>query len=151
MQAIVLAAGEGSRMRPLTSKRPKVMLPVAGKPFLEHILSRGREAGVDSFVLVVGYCRDAVRSYFGDGRSLGVEIDYAVQEQQLGTGHALLAAEAKSRDRFVVLNGDVLPDTESLQRIVQSEDMAAASVHIPDPSRYGVFTAAGDYVESVVE
>jgi len=151
MQAIVLAAGEGSRMRPLTSKRPKVMLPVAGKPFLEHILSRGREAGLDSFVLVVGYCQQAVRSYFGDGRRLGIKIDYAVQEKQLGTGHALLAAEAESEDRFVVLNGDVLPDTESLQRIAQSEEMAAASFRVADPSRYGVFSADGSYVKSVVE
>jgi len=138
-------------MRPLTSKRPKVMLPVAGKPFLEHILSRGREAGLDSFVLVVGYCQQAVRSYFGDGRRLGIKIDYAVQEKQLGTGHALLAAEAESEDRFVVLNGDVLPDTESLQRIAQSEEMAAASFRVADPSRYGVFSADGSYVKSVVE
>ena len=138
-------------MRPLTSKRPKVMLPVAGKPFLEHILSRGREAGLDSFVLVVGYCQQAVRSYFGDGRRLGIKIDYAVQKKQLGTGHALLAAEAESEDRFVVLNGDVLPDTESLQRIAQSEEMAAASFRVADPSRYGVFSADGSYVKSVVE
>jgi bifunctional UDP-N-acetylglucosamine pyrophosphorylase/glucosamine-1-phosphate N-acetyltransferase len=151
MQAIVLAAGEGSRMRPLTSKRPKVMLPVAGRPFLEHILSRGREAGLDSFVLVVGYCQDAVRSYFGDGRRLGAKIYYAVQERQLGTGDALLAAEAYSEEGFVVLNGDALPDTESLQRIAQSEDMAAASFRVADPSRYGVFTAAEGYVKSVVE
>jgi bifunctional UDP-N-acetylglucosamine pyrophosphorylase/glucosamine-1-phosphate N-acetyltransferase len=151
MQAIVLAAGEGSRMRPLTSKRPKVMIPVAGKPFLEHIILRGREAGLESFVLVVGYCQQAVRSYFGDGRRLGVKIDYAVQEERLGTGHALLAAEAESEDRFVVLNGDVLPDTDSLKRIAQSEDMAAASVRVSDPSRYGVFLAIGGYVKSVVE
>ena len=62
MQAIVLAAGEGSRMRPLTAKMPKVMLPVAGKPLLEHIILRAQAAGVDSFVLVVGYGADSVRS-----------------------------------------------------------------------------------------
>jgi bifunctional UDP-N-acetylglucosamine pyrophosphorylase/glucosamine-1-phosphate N-acetyltransferase len=151
MQAIVLAAGEGSRMRPLTSHRPKVMLPVAGKPFLEHILSRGREAGLYGFVLVVGYCQEAVRSYFGDGRSLGVKIDYAVQEKQLGTGHALLAAEAQCQDRFVVLNGDVLPDTDSLKRIAQSEDMIAASVRVSDPSRYGVFSADAGYMKLIIE
>jgi UDP-N-acetylglucosamine diphosphorylase/glucosamine-1-phosphate N-acetyltransferase len=151
MQAIVLAAGEGSRMRPLTSKRPKVMLPVAGSPFLEHIILRGREAGLDRFLLVVGYRQEAIRSHFGDGRRLGVKIYYAVQEKQLGTGNALLAAESQSQERFVVLNGDVLPDSNSLRRIAQSEEMAAASVHVSDPSRYGVFSAAGGYANSVVE
>jgi UDP-N-acetylglucosamine diphosphorylase/glucosamine-1-phosphate N-acetyltransferase len=151
MQAIVLAAGEGSRMRPLTSKRPKVMMPVAGRPFLEHIILRGREAGLESFVLVVGYCRESVQSYFGDGRSLGVRIDYALQEKQLGTGHALLAAEAQSQNRFVVLNGDVLPDTDSLKRIARSEDMIAASVRVSDPSRYGVFSADAGYMKSIIE
>ncbi|MDD1741551.1 MAG: NTP transferase domain-containing protein, partial [Methanothrix sp.] len=76
MQAIILAAGEGSRMRPLTASRPKVMLPVAGRPFLEHIILRARAAGADRIVLVVGYCSDAVRSYFGDGSSLGLKIEY---------------------------------------------------------------------------
>jgi len=112
---------------------------------------RGREAGLDSFVLIVGYCQQAVRSYFGDGRSLGVEINYAIQKEQLGTGHALLAAEAQCQGRFLVLNGDVLADTDSLQRIAQSEETAAASFRVSDPSRYGIFSAAGDYMKSVVE
>jgi len=88
MQAIVLAAGEGSRMRPLTKNLPKVMLPVAGKPLLEHIIVRAHAAGIEDFVLVVGYGANAVRSHFGDGSRLGVKIEYAVQEKQLGTGHA---------------------------------------------------------------
>jgi UDP-N-acetylglucosamine diphosphorylase/glucosamine-1-phosphate N-acetyltransferase len=138
-------------MRPLTSHRPKVMMPVAGKPFMEHIILRGREAGVESFVLVVGHCRESVQSHFGDGRRLGVELDYAIQEKQLGTGHALLSARAQCQDRFVVLNGDVLPDTDSLQRIAQSEEVAAASVRVSDPSRYGVFSAAGGYMKSIIE
>ena len=86
MQAIILAAGEGSRMRPLTAKMPKVMLPVAGRPLLEHIILRARAAGLDSFVLVVGYGADSVRSHFGDGSSLGVRIDYAVQDRATGHG-----------------------------------------------------------------
>ena len=109
MQAIILAAGEGSRMRPLTSKRPKVMLPVCGKPILEQIVLRAKQAGVESFVFVVGYGADAVKLHFGDGSNFGVRIDYSVQDRQLGTGHALLAAEAMAEDRFLVLNGDVGP------------------------------------------
>lgn len=151
MQAIILAAGEGSRMRPLTSKRPKVMLPVCGKPILEQIVLLAKQAGAERFTFVVGYGADAVRSHFGDGSNLGVRIDYAVQDQQLGTGHALLAAEARAEDRFMVLNGDVLPDAESLTSMTSIEGNAVAARRVPDPSRYGVFLEDGGYMKSVIE
>jgi UDP-N-acetylglucosamine diphosphorylase/glucosamine-1-phosphate N-acetyltransferase len=150
MQAIVLAAGEGSRMRPLTAKMPKVMLPVAGKPLLEHIILRTRAAGIDNFVLVVGYGSDVVRSYFGDGSRLGLRIDYAQQAKQLGTGHALMAAESLAEDRFLVLNGDVLPDEASLQEMAHG-DAAVSAIRVDDPSRYGVFLQEEGYFRSVVE
>jgi len=138
-------------MRPLTAKRPKVMLPVAGIPFLEQIIRRAHQAGVQSFVVVVGYGRKAVRSHFADGSSLGVRIDYAVQEEQLGTGHALLAAKAQAEDRFLVLNGDVLPDVEALRRLIDSEENAVAAIEVEDPKRYGVFLQEKGYFKSVVE
>jgi UDP-N-acetylglucosamine diphosphorylase/glucosamine-1-phosphate N-acetyltransferase len=150
MQAIVLAAGEGSRMRPLTAKMPKVMLPVAGKPLLEHIILRAHGAGADRFVLVVGYGADAVRSYFGDGSPLGVKIDYAVQDKQLGTGHALMAAASQAEDRFLVLNGDVLPDEASLREMARG-GVAVSAIKVDDPKRYGVFTEENGYFKSVVE
>ncbi|MGD0952867.1 MAG: bifunctional sugar-1-phosphate nucleotidylyltransferase/acetyltransferase [Methanotrichaceae archaeon] len=151
MQAIILAAGEGSRMRPLTSKRPKVMLPVCGKPILEQIVLRAKQAGVESFVFVVGYGADAVKLHFGDGSNFGVRIDYTVQDRQLGTGHALLAAEAKAEDRFIVLNGDVLPDAESLKSMTSIKGNAVAARRVPDPSRYGVFLCDDGHMKSVVE
>jgi len=151
MQAIILAAGEGSRMRPLTSKRPKVMLPVCGKPILEQIVLRAKQAGVESFVFVVGYGADAVKLHFGDGSNFGVRIDYTVQNRQLGTGHALLAAEAKAEDRFIVLNGDVLPDAESLKSMTSIKGNAVAARRVPDPSRYGVFLCDDGHMKSVVE
>ena len=150
MQAIVLAAGEGSRMRPLTANRPKVMLPVAGKPLLEHIIIRARSAGVNSFVLVVGYGQNSIRSYFDDGQRMGVEIDYAIQDKQLGTGHALMAARHKAADRFMVLNGDVLPDIGSLRDMV-AQEAAVSAIRVDDPSRYGVFLERDGYFESVME
>jgi UDP-N-acetylglucosamine diphosphorylase / glucose-1-phosphate thymidylyltransferase / UDP-N-acetylgalactosamine diphosphorylase / glucosamine-1-phosphate N-acetyltransferase / galactosamine-1-phosphate N-acetyltransferase len=150
MQAIVLAAGEGSRMRPLTTSLPKVMLPVAGKPLLEHIILRAHAAGVDSFVLVVGYGAESVRSYFGDGSHLGVKIDYAVQDKQLGTGHALMAAESQAEDRFLVINGDVLPDEASLREIA-SGCAAVSAIKVDDPKRYGVFIEENGCFKSVVE
>lgn len=151
MQAIILAAGEGSRMRPLTTKRPKVMLPVCGKPILEQIVLRAMQAGVESFVFVVGYGADAVKLHFGDGSNFGVGIDYAIQDRQLGTGHALLAAEAMAEDRFVVLNGDVLPDAGSLKDMTSIKGNAVAAKRVPDPSRYGVFLEDRGYMKSVIE
>ncbi len=150
MQAIILAAGEGSRMRPLTTKMPKVMLPIAGRPLLEHIILRSKEAGLDSFVLVVGYGADSVRSHFGDGSRLGVKISYAVQEKQLGTGHALMAAEGQAEDRFMVLNGDVLPDAGSLKEMA-GKVAAVSAIRVDDAKRYGVFVQEGGIFRSVVE
>jgi bifunctional UDP-N-acetylglucosamine pyrophosphorylase/glucosamine-1-phosphate N-acetyltransferase len=150
MQAIILAAGEGSRMRPLTANQPKVMLPVAGKPLLEHIILRAHGAGADRFVLVVGYKAKSVRSYFGDGSRLGVKIDYADQDKQLGTGHALMAAQLKAEDRFLVLNGDVLPDEASLQ-VMACGGVAVSAIKVDNPRRYGVFLAEGDIFKSAVE
>lgn len=150
MQAIILAAGEGSRMRPLTANLPKVMLPVAGRPFLEHIILRARKAGADRIVLVVGYGSEAVRSYFGGGSRLGLKIDYAVQDKQLGTGHALMAARNLAEDRFLVLNGDVLPDASTLREMACG-GQAVSAIRVEDPSRYGVFTATQGRLESVVE
>lgn len=138
-------------MRPLTSKRPKVMLPVCGKPILEQIVLRAKQAGVESFVFVVGYGADVVKSHFGDGSNFGVRVDYAVQDRQLGTGHALLAAEAMAEDRFVVLNGDVLPDAGSLKGMTSIKGNAVAAKRVPDPSRYGVFLEDGGYMKSVIE
>lgn len=137
-------------MRPLTANTPKVMLPVAGKPLLEEIILRAIDAGSDRFVIVVGYQADRVRSHFGDGSRLGVRIEYAVQERQLGTGHALMAAESLAADHFLVLNGDVLPDTESL-RAMSRENAAVSAIRVDDPTRYGVFLEENGIFKSVVE
>ncbi len=151
LQAIVLAAGEGSRMRPLTSSRPKVMLPVAGKPFLEWMVTRGREAGIEDFVLVVGRRSKSVVDHFKDGDGLGVRINYAFQEEQLGTGHALMAAESMVAGRFLVLNGDVLTDLPSLKSMVERKGLAVAAKRVSDPSRYGVFDVEDGLFRLVVE
>jgi len=150
MQAIILAAGEGSRMRPLTTSLPKVMLPVAGKPLLEQIISRAHGAGVDRFVLVVGYGAESVRSYLGDGSLLGVKIEYVRQAEQMGTGHALMSAESQAEDRFLVINGDVLPDEASLREMVRGST-AVSAIKVEDPRRYGVFLLEGGVFKSVVE
>lgn len=79
---VILAAGEGRRMRPLTGSRPKVMLPLAGRPMLEHLLNAVMDAGVTEFIFVVGYGEASVRNYFGDGGSRGISIRYVTQKRQ---------------------------------------------------------------------
>ncbi len=74
MKAVILAAGEGSRMRPLTYSRPKVMLPIANKPILEHLLIEAKQAGIKEFIFIVGYCDEQVRDFFGSGEAWGLSI-----------------------------------------------------------------------------
>ena len=95
-------------MRPLTSSRPKVMLPLVGKPILEHLIRNVREAGIKEIIIVVGYKEEAIREYFGDGRSFGVSITYVVQRRQLGTADALRTTEPFITDTFLMLNGDMV-------------------------------------------
>jgi len=153
MQTVVLAAGEGTRMRPLTAAQPKPMLPVAGKPLLEHTLDRAVEAGANRLIVVVGYESDRVRDHFGSQHG-GVDLEYAVQEQQRGTADAVnAAAELLTNDPFVVLNGDALYDQVSLNTLY-SNGPAVGSYRVDNPSAYGVLQLAeGDdsRVTGVVE
>ncbi|PCR90505.1 sugar phosphate nucleotidyltransferase [Natrinema ejinorense] len=117
--AVVLAAGEGARLRPLTKHRPKPMLPAATKPILEHVFDALVDAGITELTVVVGYGRTHVQSYFGSTYR-DASLEYVVQDKQLGSGHALLAAEPEVSEPQLVLNGDQLV----AQRIV--EDVLAA-------------------------
>src|SRR6056297_849679 len=92
--AVVLAAGEGRRLAPLTHRRPKPMVPVANRPLLEHVVSAIAEAGVDRIVLVVGHRQERIRTHFGDGDAWNVTIEYVEQSTRLGTAHAVAQAEA---------------------------------------------------------
>ena len=141
MQTVVLAAGEGTRMRPLTAAQPKPMLPVAGTPLLEHTLDRAVAAGANRLVVVVGYESDRVRDHFGNQHG-GVDIEYAVQTEQRGTADAVSAAAPLLDDEpFVVLNGDALYDQASLNALY-SNGPAVGSYRVDNPSAYGVLQIA---------
>jgi len=108
MQTLVLAAGQGTRMRPLTERWPKPMLPVAGRPLVAHTATAAVRAGASRLVFVVGYEADAVRDRFGTAFE-GVPVDYAVQDVQRGTADAVRVGVAELDDGpFAVLNGDNL-------------------------------------------
>jgi len=150
MQTVVLAAGEGTRMRPLTARRPKPMLPVAGRPMLEHVLDAAADAGASRLVLVVGYHDDAVREHFGETYR-DVPVAYAVQESQKGTAHAVRAARPHLEEApFVVLAGDNLYDAETMADLYASAP-ALGAFEVDDPGPYGVLDVADGRVTSVVE
>ena len=88
MKAVILAAGKGTRMGDLTEETPKPMLPVEGRPILEHILTGLRESGIQEFCLITGWKAEVIESHFGDGSAFGVQIHYVRQEVQDGTGKA---------------------------------------------------------------
>ncbi|MCJ7509172.1 MAG: sugar phosphate nucleotidyltransferase, partial [candidate division Zixibacteria bacterium] len=106
MQALILCGGLGKRLRPLTRKIPKSMLPVAGKPFLEYLIKLLKQNGIKEIILCTGYLHNKLKDYFGDGEKFGVNIQYSREHFPLGTGGAIKNAEKLIKSRFFVLNGD---------------------------------------------
>ncbi len=149
MQVVILAAGQGTRMRPLTDTRPKPMLPVADRPLVAHTADAAVEAGADELVFVVGYEADAVREYFGDTYA-GIPVRYAEQTDQRGTAHAVRAARDLLDGRFAVLNGDDLYDRDSIAALL-SDGPAVGTYEVADPRPYGVFDVQDGVVTDVVE
>ncbi|MFB6109806.1 MAG: bifunctional sugar-1-phosphate nucleotidylyltransferase/acetyltransferase [Halodesulfurarchaeum sp.] len=143
MDTVILAAGEGTRMRPLTADRPKPMLPVADRPLLEHGIEAARSAGADRIVLVVGYEAEVIREHFGDTWD-GLPIEYVEQSSQDGTADALRAAKpALDGEQFAVLNGDGVYEPASL-RAVFDAGPAVGAFEVDEPGQYGVLELAGD-------
>ena len=138
MPAVILAAGEGARMRPLTYTRPKAMLPVAGLPLLEHLVVALTGAGVRHFIFVVGYRAEMVQNYFGSGSRWQADITYCRQAEQLGTAHALRQVEGLVGERFLVLNADVLVSSVDLADLMRRDGCTLAVKEVEDASRLGV-------------
>jgi bifunctional UDP-N-acetylglucosamine pyrophosphorylase/glucosamine-1-phosphate N-acetyltransferase len=149
MQAVILAAGEGTRMRPLTEATPKPMLPVADRPLVAHTADAAVAAGVDELVLVVGYEGETVREFFGE-EYRGAPVAYATQEDQLGTANAVKAAREHLDGEFAVLNGDDLYDPAGLADLF-SGGPAVGTYEVEDPRPYGVFEIEDGTVVDIVE
>jgi UDP-N-acetylglucosamine diphosphorylase / glucose-1-phosphate thymidylyltransferase / UDP-N-acetylgalactosamine diphosphorylase / glucosamine-1-phosphate N-acetyltransferase / galactosamine-1-phosphate N-acetyltransferase len=123
-QAVILAAGRGTRMRELTAEVPKPMIEVRGKPVLQHIIEGLRDAGIRQFLILVGYHADAVRNFFGDGSRYSISIQYATQTVQDGTGRVVdLARGFVAGCPFILSYGDILVEPANYKRLVNiSED-----------------------------
>ena len=136
MKCVILAAGEGKRMHPLTFTRPKVMLPIANKPILEWNLLKAIDAGLREFIFVVGYKSDMVRNYFGNGEKWNINIEYVNQGKALGTAHAIGMVEKFVGD-FIVLCADTIFGTQDIKNIVKKE-ISIGLVKVRNPKEYGI-------------
>lgn len=151
MKAVILAAGEGSRMRPLTYTRPKVMLPIANKPILEHLLIEVKKAGIREFIFIVGYHDEQVRQYFGNGESWRVSINYCSQRKQLGTADAIRMAEGLVDGNFLVINGDIIVKQQDIADLASGRDNTMSVVEVADTSGLGLVELAGGKVVHIYE
>jgi mannose-1-phosphate guanylyltransferase len=156
MQALILAGGEGTRLRPLTSTVPKPVVPLVDRPFIAFMLDWLRRHGVDDVVLSCGHMATGVRNVLGDGSGVGVRLRYVEEPEPLGTGGALKFAESLLDERFLMLNGDTLTDIDLTEQLAQHERTGAvgtlALTAVEDPSSYGlVRTDADGAVTAFVE
>jgi len=175
MKAFILAAGDGTRIRPLTANTPKPLLLTAGKPFLQHTIESLKKAGIKDITILVGWKGTRLKEFFGDGKELGVKIDYVTQEQRLGTAHAIGKAgkEFKGED-FICLNGDVIVVPGIIKELIKfskkatdenqkgsqgtgaSKDTPSAGSimvlsRVENPKDYGVITLKGDKIIKIDE
>lgn len=142
MQALILAGGEGTRLRPLTVTMPKPVVPLANQPFITFMIEWLRRHGVDDVVLSCGFLAEGVRRVLGEGEALGIRIRYVEEPTPLGTGGALRYAGQLLDDRFLTLNGDVLADFDLSAQLAQHDRTGAratiALYPVEDPSMYGL-------------
>ncbi|MBE0481147.1 MAG: NTP transferase domain-containing protein [Dehalococcoidia bacterium] len=151
MKAVILAAGEGKRMHPLTYTRPKVMLPIANRPIMEHLMLEMKKAGIQEFVFVVGYHGEKIREHFDKGEKWDVQIDYVMQRKQLGTAHAVKLAQRFVKDKFLLANGDVLILAEDIRRLLEGDYASLCLIEEDDTSGLGVVEVERSRVKRIHE
>jgi mannose-1-phosphate guanylyltransferase / phosphomannomutase len=148
VKAVIMAGGEGTRLRPQTSNLPKPMLPLVGRPMMEHIVSLLRRHGVTDIVVTVAFLPNAIRSYFGDGSELGVRMVYATEETPLGTAGSVRNARDELDERFLVISGDVLTDIDLTSVVAFHEKNSAlatlALCAVENPLEFGIVITRED-------
>ena len=149
MKAVVMAGGEGTRLRPMTANQPKPLLPVLNRPIMEHVLRLLRRHGFTDTVVTVQFLASLIRNYFGDGDELGMNLQYATEETPLGTAGSVKNAEAELRGgRFLVISGDALTDIDltDMARFHQANNalVTVALKRVPNPLEFGIANTADD-------
>jgi mannose-1-phosphate guanylyltransferase / phosphomannomutase len=149
VKAVVMAGGEGTRLRPMTANQPKPLLPVANRPIMEHVLRLLRRHGFDETIVTVQFLAALVRNYFGDGEEFGMRLQYATEEMPLGTAGSVRNAEDELRNEpFIVISGDALTDMD-LSAMVRHHKTSGALVtvglaRVPDPLEFGIVITEED-------
>lgn len=157
MKAVVLAAGEGVRLKPITSTRPKHLIKLGGKPILEHCFDALKASGIDEAVVVVHYMAEAIKKYFGDGKRFGLKLEYVEQPSMLGTGNAVAVTEPHVKEDFLLAYGDLLFSAEAVKSVLglyEKEKPCAAMAVVPvdRPESYGIVELEGDkQIKRIVE
>ncbi|MCK4382505.1 MAG: NTP transferase domain-containing protein [Candidatus Lokiarchaeota archaeon] len=159
MKAVIIAAGKGTRLSPITSTTPKPMIPIGGKPLLEHSILSLREVGITEILIIVGYRENIIKDYFGDGlNKFNVKIDYISQIEHLGTAHAVgFAKDFVGEDNFLLMYGDLLTDPKVFEEIIISykKDQTEGLIslfEVSHPQEYGIISLdSAGYVESITE
>jgi len=148
MKAVIMAGGEGTRLRPLTSNAPKPMLPLVNEPMMEHIVRLLKRHGFDEIVVTVAFMANTIRSYFGDGSDFGVRMVYATEESPLGTAGSVRNAIDELDERFLVISGDVLTDIDLTAIVKEHEAKQALAtiglVRVDNPLEFGIVITRDD-------
>ena len=148
MKAVVMAGGEGTRLRPLTSNQPKPMVPIVGKPCMEHILDLLRRHDMHEVVVTLAFMPQAIRTYFGDGTTLEMDVDYSVEEQPLGTAGSVRLARERLDDTFLVISGDALCDVDLTGLVAAHREKGAAVTialkSVDNPLEFGIVVTDED-------
>src|SRR3990172_8309749 len=158
MKAVVLAAGIGKRLKPITENIPKVMVEINSKPLLEYLIRVLKASDLTDLILVVGHKKEMISNYFRDGKSFGMKIEYIDQGEYLGTGHAVLVTNGKTSKEFVVLYGDSIWTVEHIKNIIKEFrerglDAAMSVREAPkeELSRFGNVIVKHGLVEDMIE
>ncbi|MHB1503843.1 MAG: sugar phosphate nucleotidyltransferase [Acidimicrobiales bacterium] len=148
MKAVIMAGGEGTRLRPLTSNQPKPMLPMANRPMMEHVVDLLRRHGFEDVVVTVAFMANSIRNYFGDGAEFGVRMVYATEETPLGTAGSIRNARDELDERFLVISGDVLTDIDLSELVKYHESKSALATlalkAVEDPLEFGIVITRED-------
>ncbi|MEW6069711.1 MAG: sugar phosphate nucleotidyltransferase, partial [Candidatus Thermoplasmatota archaeon] len=151
MKAVILAAGEGLRLRPLTSLTPKCLLQLGNVPLLERTIIEAKKAGVKDFIIVVGYRGEQIRDYFKDGRKLNVKIEYAEQKKRLGTANALEVAEKLVKGSFLCLSPDSLISAQVLEKLRREKPITVCLKEVTSSKGLGIVRIKGDRIKEILE
>jgi len=158
MKAVVLAAGEGKRMKPACPTMPKMMMPFHGKPFLEYVLTELKEAGIEDVILVIHPSNGFhIEDYFGDGSDYGMNIQYVLQKERRGPAHAIaIAKDLIDTEHFLVHYGDSMTNINLPRKLVKNFikdglDAYLALREVKIPSRYGIVKFQDDKIIDIVE